>query len=80
MQVKTDRPLMFLVSTDGYSNSFTDKSGFLKAGEDFFKLCNEKGLGYIENSLEDWLNVSSDKGSGDDISLALVVLPKDNLR
>ena len=74
LQVKTDRPLMFLVSTDGYSNSFTDKSGFLKAGEDFYRLCNEEGPGVIEDSLEDWLRASSDKGSGDDISLALVLL------
>ena len=74
MQVKNDCPLMFLVSTDGYSNSFTDKSGFLKAGEDFYRLWMEEGLGYIESSLEDWLRASSDKGSGDDISLALVVL------
>ena len=74
MQVKNDRPLMFLVSTDGYSNSFADKSGFLKAGKDFYKLCTEDGLEYIENSLEDWLRASSDKGSGDDISLAIIFL------
>ena len=74
MQVKNDRPLMFLVSTDGYSNSFADRSGFLKAGEDFYRLCIEEGLEYIENSLEDWLRASSDKGSGDDISLAIVIL------
>ena len=74
MQVKVDRPLMFLVSTDGYSNSFSDKSGFLKAGEDFFRLFVEEGLSYVESSLEDWLRASSDKGSGDDISLALVVV------
>ena len=76
MQIKKDRTLMFLVSTDGYSNSFADKSGFLKAGEDFYRLYNEEGLGFIENSLEDWLRASSDKGSGDDISLSLVVLGK----
>ena len=74
MQVKNDRPLMILVSTDGYSNSFADKSGFIKAGEDFFRLCMEEGLEYVESSLQDWLRASSDKGSGDDISLALIVL------
>ena len=73
IQVKNDRPLMFLVSTDGYSNSFADKSGFLKAGEDIYRLCMDKGLGYVEESLGNWLRASSDKGSGDDISLALVV-------
>ena len=72
VQVENSQPLMFLVSTDGYSNSFTDRAGFMKAGEDFFNLWAEEGPKSIEGSLEDWLRRSSDAGSGDDISLALV--------
>jgi len=64
---------MFLISTDGYANSFTDSAGFLKAGSDFYRLWREKGLEYITSELPEWLRQSSDKGSGDDISLALVV-------
>ena len=74
-QIKNNM-VMFLISTDGYSNSFADKAGFLKAGEDFYKLWMEESLEFIEISLEDWLRKSSDKGSGDDISLALVVSGK----
>ena len=73
VQLKDGRPLMFLVSTDGYSNSFTGSAGFMKAGEDFFGLWENDGLEAIDESLEDWLRRSSDAGSGDDISLALVV-------
>ena len=73
MQLKNDAPLMFLVSTDGYSNSFTDKAGFMKAGEDIYKMWRSDGLKCIKESLPDWLRQSSDKGSGDDISLGVVV-------
>lgn len=72
----TDAPSMILLSTDGYANSFSDSSGFLKAGTDFFKLWQEEGLSYISENLTDWLRKSSDKGSGDDIAMALIVFEK----
>lgn len=64
---------MFMISTDGYANSFADGAGFIKAGADYFNLWREEGLSVIEGELEGWLRKSSDKGSGDDIALALVV-------
>ena len=73
MQLTEDKALMFLVSTDGYSNSFTDRAGFMKAGEDIYKLWLTDGLESIKESLPHWLRQSSDKGSGDDISLGVVV-------
>lgn len=65
-------PVMFLLSTDGYANSFAGSSGFLKAGTDFFKIWQEEGIAYIEENLESWLRQSSDKGSGDDIAMGLL--------
>jgi len=67
---------MFLLSTDGYANGFADSSGFRKAGTDFLRLWREEGQEYINDNLENWLRISSDKGSGDDIALALVVFGK----
>ncbi|MDR0273547.1 MAG: protein phosphatase 2C domain-containing protein, partial [Clostridiales bacterium] len=68
---------MFLLSTDGYANSFSDSSGFIKAGEDFYKLWKNEGLSYIDENLEGWLRRSSDKGSGDDIAIALLAFKKE---
>ena len=65
-------PAMFLLSTDGYANSFADSSGFLKAGTDFYKLWQEEGLTFISENLPGWLRQSSDKGSGDDIAMAIL--------
>jgi len=69
---KRENPVMLLIATDGYANSFSDSSGFYKAGTDFFKLWQEEGLSYIGENLPDWLRKSSDKGSGDDIAMALL--------
>lgn len=66
-------PAMILLSTDGYANSFANAAGFLKAGTDFFTLWREEGLSYISENLPDWLRASSDKGSGDDIAMALLM-------
>lgn len=67
-----DSPLMFLLSTDGYANSFFEPLGFIKAGADIYKLWRDNGIDYIKEHLEDWLSHSSADGSGDDITMALV--------
>ena len=64
---------MFLLSTDGYSNSFYNNEGFKKAGADFYKLWHDEGKDYVENNIGGWLSESSAQGSGDDITLALLV-------
>lgn len=68
----TTSPAMFMISTDGYAKSFADSAGFNKAGTDFYKLWREEGLAYVQENLSDWLRQSSDKGSGDDIAMALL--------
>ena len=65
-------PLMFMLTTDGYLNSFSETSGFTKAGADIFELWRENGAGYIRGRLEEWLNQSSAAGSGDDITMVLL--------
>ena len=65
-------PTMFLLSTDGYANSFTTSEGFLKAGADIYRLWNDEGADFIQKNLEAWLAQTSADGSGDDIAVALV--------
>ena len=69
---ENDAPLMFLLSTDGYANSFTSNEGFLKVGADIFRLLRENGRDYIEKNLPQWLEKTSEDGSGDDISVAII--------
>ena len=66
-------PPMFLLSTDGYANSFTESAGFLQAGKDIYHLWQEEGAEYINLHLNGWLQRSTEEGSGDDITVALVM-------
>jgi hypothetical protein len=70
----SSEPLMLLLSTDGYANSFTEQAGFLKAGADIYALWRERSLDYIQQNIDDWLTRSSEIGSGDDITLALLTV------
>ena len=63
---------LILVATDGYSNSFCENHDFLKAGSDFFSILQSEGAPFIDKRLEIWLTETTDKGSGDDITLGLI--------
>jgi hypothetical protein len=67
------RPDLIAVSTDGYSNSFADVGSFQKIGPDFLKLVRSHGVEYVQRELGSWLNQASESGSGDDITLGLIV-------
>jgi serine/threonine protein phosphatase PrpC len=63
---------LLLLSTDGYANSFRDDAGFLKIGGDLLRMIRQRGLAEVESDLETWLNETSELGSGDDITIAMV--------
>ncbi len=67
------KPYLITVSTDGYSNSFTDISSFQKIGPDFLKLIRVRGVEYVHREMKAWLDEASERGSGDDITLGLLV-------
>ena len=67
-----EMPVMIMASTDGYSNSFADDSGFLEVGRDLLEILREQGIAPIESNLESWLQEASEDGSGDDITVGLL--------
>ncbi len=69
---RTALPKMLLGSTDGYGNSFRSEADFHKALRDYARLISEHGLDAVSDKLPEWLTETSEKGSGDDISLALI--------
>ncbi|MCL6557470.1 MAG: protein phosphatase 2C domain-containing protein [Firmicutes bacterium] len=73
-QVLTDKyPDLIMVSTDGYANSFKDDESFLQVAKDLLMIGKKEGLESIEQNLPVWLSEASDQGSGDDITLGLIV-------
>ncbi len=65
-------PALILVSTDGYGNSFRDEEGFLKAGFDFLERIRSNGPDEVSGNLERWLSMTTERGSGDDITVGLL--------
>jgi len=77
---RSDPPFL-LLCTDGYRNSFTNDDDFLEAAREFrdFFLSDEVGKAISEGfhqalkkQLDRWLTDTSERGSGDDISLGVL--------
>lgn len=67
-------PALILLSTDGYPNSFRHESGFLQVGSDILNMIHTHGLSSVNENLKGWLSDSTHAGSGDDVTLGIVVL------
>lgn len=65
-------PALFLITTDGYINSFPSDDDFCKVGCDILNMFRENGLEDIRNNLPIWLKEASHMGSGDDVTLGIV--------
>lgn len=75
---RVDSPTLILLSTDGYANSFVSEADFLQIGSDYQRLLQEQGISGVGNQLEEILRDASQRGSGDDITLGLMLrLPRD---
>lgn len=65
-------PALILVSTDGYSNSFSTDEGFFKIGQDYQQMFKSNLTEEVRQKLEGFLQETSEKGSGDDITLGMI--------
>jgi hypothetical protein len=66
-------PQLILVSTDGYSNSFVSEADFCQVGPDYWQMLQEQGFAEVLSQLPIILQETSQQGSGDDITLGLIV-------
>lgn len=71
--IQGERPSLLLACTDGYSNAFASRDGFLQVGTDFLRLSQEMKTKALGKSLQGWLNEASSSGSGDDVSVAMLI-------
>ncbi len=65
-------PVLILLSTDGYANSFQNDASFLKVGPDILEMIASEGPDFVKQHLESWLTEASEAGSGDDITVGVV--------
>ena len=65
-------PPLVLLATDGYANSFATPDGFRQVAADLHSLLYRDGVEKISGSLPGWLEESSQQGSGDDATVAVL--------
>jgi hypothetical protein len=71
--ITSSPPAVILACTDGYANSYPgvqDPIG--EFGFDLWKLIGSHGLTRVKANLGRWLTETTDKGSGDDITLGII--------
>ena len=69
---RIESPSLFLLSSDGFSNSYIGEDGYENACVDYFNTIKKYGPDAVEGALEGWLTETSEKGCGDDISLVML--------
>ena len=70
-------PYAFMLSTDGFANSYKNEDEFKRTCSDYFIMLKEHGAEAVEANLKDWLNETSEMGCGDDITLLIAYFSDD---
>ncbi len=71
-------PLLFMLSTDGFSNSYKNDEEYRKTCSDYYEMLNTYGTNAIKLELKKWLKETSEMGCGDDITLQITYLTNDS--
>jgi hypothetical protein len=83
-RISSSPPVLIMLATDGYANSFVNDESFQKVASDIWEYINSDGIKEVANSLESWLSEASEKASGDDITVGILcrmdTVKKDNLK
>lgn len=64
-------PSAFLMTTDGFANSYKNEDEFKKTCVSYFDMLKEHGADAVNANLKEWLTETSEMGCGDDITLLI---------
>lgn len=64
-------PALYMLSTDGFSNSYKNEEEFAKTCSEYYSMTKEHGADVIKANLNAWLTETSEQGCGDDITLLM---------
>ena len=72
-----EKDCMYMLSTDGFANSYSSDIEFEKTCSDYFCMIREHGAATVQSNLKKWLNETSELGCGDDITMVMAYFTKD---
>lgn len=64
-------PYLYLMSTDGFANSYRTQDDFYMTCREYYRLIQEHGFSAVSSNLRDWLKETSELGCGDDITVVM---------
>lgn len=64
-------PCLFMLTTDGFANSYKDASELEKTCQDYYDMIKQHGTAAVDANLKAWLEETSELGCGDDITLLM---------
>lgn len=71
-----DAPYLYMLSTDGFSNSFVNEDEFHKTCREYYRMISEHGYEAVRDNLAKWLKETSELGCGDDITVVMAYIDK----
>lgn len=72
--VELETPYLYMLSTDGFVNSYVSEEDHQKTCRDYYDMIAEHGFDAVCGNLGKWLEETSELGCGDDITLVLVYI------
>ncbi len=71
-EIESEEPYMYILSTDGFANSYTSDEEYQKTCKDYLQMLQEYGAETVQANLKNWLTETSELGCGDDITVVMV--------
>ena len=76
-EMEIEEPYMYILSTDGFANSYTSDVEYQKTCKDYLQMIQEHGADTVQANLKNWLTETSELGCGDDITVVMVYFAKE---
>ena len=77
LEAESRESYMYILSTDGFANSYTSDKEYQKTCRDYLQMLQEYGIDVVQANLKKWLTETSELGCGDDITVVMVYFSKE---
>lgn len=75
-EAKDGIPYLYMLSTDGFANSYVSDAEFKRTCREYFDMIRQHGFDAVKSNLKGWLKETSELGCGDDVTLMLAYFDK----
>lgn len=66
-----DMPYLYMLSTDGFANSYASDEEFQKTCREYYNMIGQYGFEAVKDNLANWLKETSELGCGDDVTVVM---------